>query len=64
MVLHQERLKFESGNLGWTPKVLVRLVGEDAVSEETMKCPAGGYFSLPAPIGVCLRRKNEDKKIY
>lgn len=26
-------------------------VGEDAVSEETMKCPAGGYFSLPAPIG-------------
>jgi len=44
--------------------VLVRLVGEDAVSEETMKCPAGGYFSLPAPIGVCLRRKNEDKKIY
>ena len=64
MVLHQERLKFESGNLGWTPKVLVRLVGEDAVSEETMKCPAGGYFSLPAPIGGCLRRKNEYKKIY
>ena len=31
--------------------MLVRLVGEDAVSEETMKCPAGGYFSLPAPIG-------------
>jgi hypothetical protein len=51
MVLHQERLKFGSGNLGWTPKVLACLVGEDAVSEETMKCPAGGYFPLPAPIG-------------
>ena len=48
---HQERLKFGSGKLGWTPKVLACLVGEDAVSEETMKCPAGGYFSLPAPIG-------------
>ena len=46
---HQERLKFGSGNLGWTPKVLACLVGEDAVSEETMKCPAGGYFSVPDP---------------
>ena len=51
MEVHQERRKFGSGNLGWTPKVLACLVGEDAVSEETMKCPAGGYFSLPAPIG-------------
>ena len=50
MKVHQERLKFGSGNLGWTPKELACLVGEDAVSEETMKCPAGGYFSLPAPI--------------
>ena len=51
MEVHQERLKFGSGNLGGTAKVLACLVGEDAVSEETMKCPAGGYFSLPAPIG-------------